>query len=90
MEVKTTYITKAQMDASYVKAECLLLATKGQYYYGEAFHKFIVIEEWEYNRILNNPISLLLLHRVEEALRVARRPAQRNNTHVFRSAWSNR
>jgi hypothetical protein len=55
MEVKTVYVTKEQMDASSVKAECLLLATKGTYYYGEAFQKFIEIEEWEYHRILGNP-----------------------------------
>jgi hypothetical protein len=55
MEVKTVYVTKEQMDASSVKAECLLLATKGNYYFGEAFLKFIEIEEWEYHRILGNP-----------------------------------
>jgi len=37
------------------KAECLLLATKGKYYYGETFNRLIEIEEWEYQRIMNNP-----------------------------------
>jgi hypothetical protein len=34
MEVKTVYVTKEQMDASSVKAECLPLAPRGTYYYG--------------------------------------------------------
>jgi hypothetical protein len=38
-----------------VKAECLLLAVKGKYYYGESFTKFIPIQEWEYERILKSP-----------------------------------
>jgi hypothetical protein len=37
------------------KAECLLLATKGKYYYGETFNRLIEIEEWEYQRVMNNP-----------------------------------
>ena len=38
-----------------VKAECLLLAGKGKYYYGESFTKFIEITEREYDQILRCP-----------------------------------
>ncbi len=55
MKIQTVYVTEENMDATYEKAEWLLLATKGKYYYGETFQKFIEIEEWEYNRILGNP-----------------------------------
>jgi hypothetical protein len=53
--IKKVYVTKEPADALNVKAECLLFATNGKYYYGEAFQKFIEIEEWEYHRILGNP-----------------------------------
>ena len=38
-----------------LKANCILLNVRGKYYYAEEFGKFIEIEEWEYDRILNNP-----------------------------------
>ena len=38
-----------------VKANCILLDVRGRYYYAEEFGKFIQIEQWEYDRILNNP-----------------------------------
>jgi hypothetical protein len=38
-----------------VKANCILLDVRGRYYYAEEFGKFIQIEHWEYDRILNNP-----------------------------------
>jgi hypothetical protein len=38
-----------------VKANCVLLAVRGKYYYGENFGTFIKIEEWEYELILKNP-----------------------------------
>ena len=53
--VQTVYVTKEQMDVLHPKAECLLLQTRGKYYYGESFNKLIEIEEWEYHRIINNP-----------------------------------
>lgn len=37
------------------KANCILLNVRGKHYYAEEFGKFIEIEEWEYDRILNNP-----------------------------------
>jgi len=37
------------------KANCILLNVRGNFYYGEEFGKFIAIEEWKYERILNNP-----------------------------------
>ena len=55
MEIRTVYVTKEMADATYVKAECILLAVKGRYYYGESFTKFIKIQEWEYDRILKSP-----------------------------------
>jgi len=38
-----------------VKANSVLLAVRGKYYYGENFGTFIKIEEREYERILKNP-----------------------------------
>ena len=38
-----------------VKAECLLLAINGRYYYGESFTKFIEINARDYERILRCP-----------------------------------
>lgn len=55
MKIRTVYITKEQADAIYEKAECILLAVKGKYYYSESFTKFIEIQEWEYHRIVNWP-----------------------------------
>src|SRR5262245_23180088 len=37
------------------KANCILLNVRGKHYYAEEFGKFIEIEKWEYDRILNNP-----------------------------------
>ena len=37
------------------KANCILLNVRGKHYYAEEFGKFIEIEKWEYERILNNP-----------------------------------
>jgi hypothetical protein len=37
------------------KANCILLNVKGRYYYAEEFGNFIEIEQWEYDRILNDP-----------------------------------
>jgi hypothetical protein len=55
MKIKTVYVTKEQADASYEKANCILLAVREKYYYSETFGKFIKIQEWEYHRILHNP-----------------------------------
>ena len=55
MEIRTVYVTKEMADAIYKKAECILLAVKGNYYYSETFGEFIKIQEWEYHRILNWP-----------------------------------
>jgi hypothetical protein len=49
------YVTKEHADAHYVKANCTLLAVRGEYYYTEKFGKFIKIGEWEYERILAWP-----------------------------------
>src|SRR6516165_7956488 len=38
-----------------VNAECILLAVRGRYFYGESFSKFISIQGWEYEQILKNP-----------------------------------
>jgi hypothetical protein len=38
-----------------IKANCILLNVRHKYYYSEEFGKFIEIEKWEYDRILNNP-----------------------------------
>ena len=38
-----------------MNANCILLKVRGKQYYAEEFGKFIQIEEWEYDRILNNP-----------------------------------
>src|SRR5437867_12577274 len=53
--IKKVYVTKEQADGLNVKANCILLNAKSRYYYAEEFGKFIEIEEWEYDRILNNP-----------------------------------
>ena len=37
------------------KANCILLKARGKQYYAEEFGRFIEIEDWEYDRILNNP-----------------------------------
>lgn len=37
------------------KANCILLNVRGKYYYAEELGKFIEIENWEYDRILNDP-----------------------------------
>jgi len=37
------------------KANCILLNVRGKHYYAEEFGKFIEIEKWEHDRILNNP-----------------------------------
>jgi hypothetical protein len=37
------------------KANCILLNVRNKHYYAEEFGKFIEIEKWEYDRILNNP-----------------------------------
>ena len=42
-------------NASCRKANCLLLAVRGNYYYTEELGRFIQIREWEYDRILNFP-----------------------------------
>jgi hypothetical protein len=55
MKIKTVYVTKEQADASYEKANCILLVARGKYYYGENFAKFIKTNEWEYHRIVNWP-----------------------------------
>jgi hypothetical protein len=55
MKIRTVYVSKEKADAIYEKAECILLAVRGRYYYSESFTKFIEIEEWEYYRILNWP-----------------------------------
>jgi hypothetical protein len=52
---RTVYVTKEMADALYEKAECILLAVEGKYYYSENFRRFIEIQEWEYHRILNWP-----------------------------------
>jgi hypothetical protein len=36
-------------------ANCILLNANGKYYYTEEFGKFIEIEQWEYDRIMNSP-----------------------------------
>jgi hypothetical protein len=41
--------------ASCRKANCILLAVRGNYYYAEELGRFIQIQEWEYDRILNFP-----------------------------------
>ena len=43
------------VNASCKKANCILLAVRGRYYYAEEFGKFIQIQDWEYDRILNFP-----------------------------------
>jgi hypothetical protein len=55
MKIRTIYITREQADATYKKAECILLAVRGRYYYSESFTKFIQIQKWEYDRIVNWP-----------------------------------
>ena len=49
------YLRLAMADATYEKADCILLAVRGKYYYSETLGKFIKIQESEYRRILNWP-----------------------------------
>ena len=55
MKIRTVYVRKEEANARFEKAECILLAVKGQYYYSESFTKFIKIQEWEYHGIMDWP-----------------------------------
>ena len=68
MKIRTVYVSKEEADAIYEKAECILLAVKGKYYYSESFTKFIEIQEWEYDRIMSWALPLLFHNRFEKTL----------------------
>ena len=68
VEIRTVYVTKEIADAIYEKAECILLAVKGKYYYSESFTKFIEIQEWEYDRIMSWPYHYYFTTALEKTL----------------------
>ncbi len=55
MEEGNFYATDQQADALYPKAQCILLRTRGRYYYAEEFNEWIEIDEWEQEQILRDP-----------------------------------
>lgn len=48
-------MAKEMANPSCRKASCVLLAVRGKYFYTEDLGKFIQIQDWEYDRILNFP-----------------------------------
>jgi len=55
MSSRTAWLSNEEADVPWVKANCILLAVSGRYYYSESFTNFIQIQKWEYERILKNP-----------------------------------
>ena len=61
---------------------CVLIETKGNYFYGEESNKFIEIHDWEYRRILSYPYRRYFTTALKKHLEW-RRAVQQGTTMTF-------